>query len=63
MSTLIDYIKQELNDAKLRKALLEVVEDVDALIPQKESEFADVQKFGYRLPEDMHLFGKPILNI
>ena len=46
MSTLIDYIKQELNDAKLRKALLEVVEDVDALIPQNESEFADLQKFG-----------------
>lgn len=46
MSTLIGYIKQELDDAKLRKTLLEVVEDVDALIPQNESESADVQKFG-----------------
>lgn len=46
MSTLIDYIKQELNNTKLCKALSEVVENVDALIPQNEGEFADLQKFG-----------------
>jgi hypothetical protein len=46
MSTLIDYIKQEFTNKKLRKDLQEVVEDVDALIPQNESEFVDLQKFG-----------------
>lgn len=46
MSTLIDYIKQELENKKLRKALQEVVENVDALIPQNEGEFMELQKFG-----------------
>ena len=44
--TKVEFIKQELDNKKLRKALQEVVEDVDALIPQDESEFADLQKFG-----------------
>lgn len=46
MSTLVDYIKVEFANKKLRKALQEVVENVDALIPQNESEFADLQKCG-----------------
>ena len=44
--TKVEFIKQVLDNKKLRKALQEVVEDVDALIPQDESEFADLQKFG-----------------
>ena len=44
--TKVEFIKQELDNKKLRKALQEVVENVDALIPQDESEFADLQKFG-----------------
>ena len=44
--TKVEFIKQELDNKKLRKALQEVVEDVDALIPQDESEFGDLQKFG-----------------
>ena len=42
----IEYIKSALEDAKLRKALAEVVTDVDALIPQSEEEFMELQKFG-----------------
>lgn len=44
--TKIQFIEQILSDAKLRKDLSEVVEDVDALIPQSEEEFSEVQKFG-----------------
>ena len=44
--TKVEFIKQELDNKKLRKALQEVVENVDALIPQDESEFGDLQKFG-----------------
>ena len=46
MSAKIEYIKSSLADAKLRKALAEVVTDVDALIPQSEEEFMELQKFG-----------------
>ena len=46
MSAKIEYIKSTLADTKLRKALAEVVTDVDALIPQSEEEFMELQKFG-----------------
>ena len=46
MSAKIEYIKSTLADAKQRKALAEVVTDVDALIPQSEEEFMELQKFG-----------------
>ena len=46
MTVKIDYIKSFLEDAKLREALAEVVTDVDALIPQSEEEFMELQKFG-----------------
>ena len=46
MEAKINYIKSSLADAKLRKALAEVVPDVDALIPQSEEEFMELQKFG-----------------
>ena len=46
MSAKIEYIKNSLADAKLRKALAGVVTDVDALIPQSEEEFLELQKFG-----------------
>ncbi len=42
----IQYIKESLNDIKLRNGLSSVVADVDALIPQSEVEFAEIQKFG-----------------
>ena len=42
----LQYIQEHLLDAKLRKALIEVVADVDALIPQSEEEFMELQKFG-----------------
>jgi hypothetical protein len=44
--TKIEYIKSSLEDAKLRKALSDVVDNVDALIPQSESEFMELKKFG-----------------
>ena len=42
----LEYIKERLNDANLRDSLSRVVTDVDALIPQSETEFDEVQKFG-----------------
>ena len=42
----IQYISDRLSDAKLRGDLSKVVADVDALIPQSEEEFAEIQKFG-----------------
>ena len=42
----LDYIKERLKDAKLRDDLSKVVTDVDALIPQSETEFDEIQKFG-----------------
>lgn len=42
----IQYIKESLNDIKLRNGLSSVVADVDALIPQSEVEFAEIKKFG-----------------
>lgn len=42
----LQYIQELLLDAKLREALTEVVADVDALIPQSEEEFMELQKFG-----------------
>lgn len=52
MSAKIEYIKSTLADAKLRKALAEVVTDVDALIPQSEEEFMELQKFGFYPAEE-----------
>ena len=46
MEAKINYINSSLADAKLRKALAEVVPDVDALIPKSEEEFMELQKFG-----------------
>ena len=42
----IQYIQERLSDTKLRDDLSKVVADVDALIPQSEEEFLDIQKFG-----------------
>ena len=42
----IQYIQERLSDTKLRDDLSKVVADVDALIPQSEEEFSEVQKFG-----------------
>ena len=44
--TKLEYIKERMSDKKLREDLLNVVPDVDALIPQSENEFSDIQKFG-----------------
>ena len=52
MEAKINYIKSSLADAKLRKALAEVVTDVDALIPQSEEEFMGLQKFGFYPAEE-----------
>ena len=42
----LQYIHERLSDAKLRKDLATVVEDVDVLVPQSEAEFGEIQKFG-----------------
>ncbi len=42
----LQYIQERLGDVDLRANLSNVVTDVDALIPQSEEEFADIQKFG-----------------
>ena len=42
----LQYIHERLSDAELRKKLATVVEDVDALVPQSEAEFGEIQKFG-----------------
>jgi hypothetical protein len=44
--TKLQYIQERLGDADLRANLSKVVNDVDALIPQSEEEFYDIQKFG-----------------
>ena len=44
--TKLQYIQERLGDADFRAKLSEVVNDVDALIPQSEEEFAEIQKFG-----------------
>lgn len=44
--TKLEYIKERLSNTKLREDLSKVVEDVDALIPQSEEDFLDIQKFG-----------------
>jgi hypothetical protein len=43
---IVFYINEQLSDAKLRKDLATVVEDVEALIPHGEAEFMELQKFG-----------------
>ena len=43
---IVFYINEQLSDAKLRKDLATVVEDVEVLIPHGEAEFMDLQKFG-----------------
>ena len=42
----LQSIQELLLDTKLREALAEVVADVDALTPQSEEEFMELQKFG-----------------
>ena len=42
--TKLEYIKERMSDKELREDLLKVVPDVDALIPQSENEFSDIQK-------------------
>lgn len=42
----IDFIREQLSDPKLLKALASVVEDPQALIPQTEEEFSQLYKFG-----------------
>ena len=42
----LKYIQERLSNTKLREDLSKVVEDVDALIPQSEEDFLDIQKFG-----------------
>ena len=44
--TQLAYIKERLSDEKLRSHLSDVVTDVDALMPQSEDEFAELQKLG-----------------
>lgn len=44
--TKLEYINERMSDKKLRDVLLKVVPGVDALIPQSENEFSDIQKFG-----------------
>lgn len=44
--TKLEYIKERLSNTKLREDLSKVAEDVDALIPQSEEDFLDIQKFG-----------------
>ena len=44
--TKIEYIKERLSDTKLHDDLSKVVTDIDALTPQGEEEFTDIQKFG-----------------
>ena len=44
--TKLEYINERMSDKKLREDLLKVVPDVDALIPQSENDFSDIQKFG-----------------
>lgn len=46
MSNLVNYIRERLDDNKLRKYLQQVVENVDTLVPHNDSEFAELQKFG-----------------
>ena len=46
MTKLEQLVKERMRDKKLREDLLKVVPDVDALIPQSENEFSDIQKFG-----------------
>ena len=48
----LEYIKERLSNTKLREDLSKVVEDVDALIPQSEEDFLDIQKFGLYQAED-----------
>jgi predicted NAD-dependent protein-ADP-ribosyltransferase YbiA (DUF1768 family) len=44
--TQIEYILQRLSDAKFRKDLSYVVEDVEELVPSNEEDFNMLQKFG-----------------
>ena len=44
--TQIEYILQRLSDAKFRKDLSSVVEDVEELVPSNEEDFNLLQKFG-----------------
>lgn len=50
----LQYIQEQLLDAKLRDELAKVVADVDALIPQSEEEFMELRKPAY-LVGTLHL--------
>jgi hypothetical protein len=48
----LQSIQELLLDTKLREALAEIVADVDALTPQSEEEFMELQKFGLYSAEE-----------
>ena len=67
MMKTLQYIHERLSDAKLRKDLATVVEDVDVLVPQSEAEFGEIQKFGLYPAEECVPFitkqGTPFYNL
>ena len=52
----IEYIKDTLEDTKLRRALMTVVADVDALMPESEFEFMVLEKLGLYPAEECITF-------
>ena len=52
----IEYIKTQLEDPELLKALATVVEDPNALIPQSEDDFSQICKFGLYPAENCQPF-------
>ena len=52
----IEYIKTQLEDPELLKALATVVEDPNALIPQSEDDFSQICKFGLYPAENCRPF-------
>ena len=56
MTAKIEYIKDTLEDTKLRRALMKVVADVDALMPESEFEFMELEKLGLYPAEECITF-------
>ena len=52
----LEFIKTELSDPKLLKALATLVDDPQSLIPQSEDEFTQLRKFGLYPAEDCQPF-------
>ena len=52
----LEFIKTELSDPKLLKALATLVDDPQLLIPQSEDEFTQLRKFGLYPAEDCQPF-------